>query len=232
MTRSLASASPAETTAVRLELRNVSRGYGATTVVHDVSCVIQPGEHFMLVGPAGSGKTTLLMLIAGFETLSNGEILFDGRRITREPPHLRDQGFIFHHRPLFPHLSLAQNLAFPLQLRGLRRTEIQSRIARMLERFDLQAAAEVLPSDLSAVHQFRGALARALVFDPALLLMDEPMSAIEPALRRGLCREIQAVQQDSKVTIVHATRDIDEAHAAGGRIATMSEGRIEAITSL
>jgi len=230
MPRSLATAPHSDPSGARVELRGACRSYGATEVIHHVSLTIESGESLALVGPNGSGKTTLLMLIAGFETPSRGEILINGRRMNREAPHLRDQGFVFHHRPLFPHLSLAQNLAFPLQLRGLRRVEIQLRIARMLERFDLQDAAESLPPELSAVQQHYGTLARALIFDPALLLMDEPLGAFDPPLRLELQREIKDLQRDFKVTIVYATRSAAEAHACARRIAHMNHGRVENIT--
>ena len=215
----------------RVELRGACRSYGTTEVVSSVSLTIEPGEHFAVLGPSGSGKTTLLMLIAGFETATRGEIVIDGRRMNREAPHLRDQGFVFHHRPLFPHLSLAQNLAFPLQLRGLRRIEIQSRIARMLERFDLRDAAECVPTEISAVQQYYGTIARALMFDPSLLLMDEPLGAFDQSLRLELKREIEQVRRDFKITIVYATRNADEAHAGASRVALMDSGRIGTIVS-
>jgi putative spermidine/putrescine transport system ATP-binding protein len=229
MSRSLAIASPVEALGARVELRDACRSYGATEVVHNVSLAIESGEHLALLGANGSGKTTLMMLIAGFETTSRGEVLINGKKMNRDAPHLRDQGFVFHHRPLVPHLTLAQNLAFPLQLRGLRRVTIQSRIARMLERFDLQEVTECVPSELSALQQYYGTLARALVCDPALLLMDEPLGAFDAVSRLELKLEIAQIQRDFKMTIVYATRNAAEAHASASRVALMNNGRITAV---
>jgi putative spermidine/putrescine transport system ATP-binding protein len=212
-----------------IELARVSRRYGAVHAISELCLTVGAGEFLTLLGSSGCGKTTTLMMVAGFDTPSAGEIRVDGRTMTRVPPHLREQGFVFQQYALFPHMTVRQNLAFPLEVRGVRAAQRTARINRMLERFALNELAERLPSQLSGGQQQRTALARALIHDPPLLLMDEPLAALDRKLRLQLQSDIKALQREFNVTVLYVTHDQEEALAMSDRIAIMNRGRIEQV---
>jgi spermidine/putrescine ABC transporter ATP-binding subunit len=212
-----------------VQLMDVERRYGSVDAVRNLSLTVQPGEFLTLLGSSGCGKTTTLMMIAGFDSPSSGEILINGRTMTRVPPHLRDQGFVFQHYALFPHMTVSQNLAFALQVRGVSQAEQRSRVARMIERFGLHGLGERLPQQLSGGQQQRTALARALIHDPPLLLMDEPLAALDKNLRSQLQQEIKTIQKEFNVTVLYVTHDQEEAMAMSDRIAVMNRGVLEQV---
>jgi putative spermidine/putrescine transport system ATP-binding protein len=210
-----------------IHLTRVHKGYGAVAAVRDLSLEVRAGEFLTLLGSSGCGKTTTLMLIAGFETPDSGEIVIDGRATTRVPPHLREQGFVFQHYALFPHMTVRQNLAYPLRVRGVAASEIAARIERTLDRFGLRELADRFPRQLSGGQQQRTALARALIHDPPLVLMDEPLAALDRNLRTQCQQEIKSIQREFAVTIVYVTHDQEEALTMSDRVAIMNGGRIE-----
>lgn len=210
-----------------IQLGRVHKGYGSVPAVRDLSLEVRSGEFLTLLGSSGCGKTTTLMLIAGFETPDSGEIVIDGRATTHVPPHLREQGFVFQHYALFPHMTVRENLAYPLKVRGISPAETRSRIERTLERFGLRELGDRFPRQLSGGQQQRTALARALIHDPPLVLMDEPLAALDRNLRTQCQQEIKAIQREFAVTIVYVTHDQEEALTMSDRIAIMNGGRIE-----
>ena len=210
-----------------IQLNGVHKAYGAVPAVRDLSLEVRAGEFLTLLGSSGCGKTTTLMLIAGFETPDSGEIVIDGHATTRVPVHLREQGFVFQHYALFPHMTVRENLAYPLRVRGISPTETRARIERTLERFGLRELGERFPRQLSGGQQQRTALARALIHDPPLVLMDEPLAALDRNLRTQCQQEIKAIQKEFAVTIVYVTHDQEEALTMSDRVAIMNGGRIE-----
>jgi len=190
---------------------------------------VEPGEFFSLIGPSGSGKTTLLGATAGFNPPSKGHILVDGDDIVGVPPFRRNIGMVFQNYSLFPHMTVAQNIGFPLRMRKLSRAEIGERITRMLGMVRLDKMGERRPSELSGGQQQRVALARAAVYDPRLLLMDEPLSALDKNLREEMQDEIKEFQDALGATVVYVTHDQGEAASMSHRIAIMNQGRIEQI---
>jgi putative spermidine/putrescine transport system ATP-binding protein len=210
----------------RLSLRNISKRYGALAAVDDVSLTVGNGEFLTLLGPSGSGKTTLLMMVAGFTEPSAGAIEIDGRDITRLPPEKRNFGMVFQGYALFPHLTVAQNVAFPLTVRRRPRTEIAERVASALDLVQLRPLAERAPRQLSGGQQQRVALARALVFSPDLLLLDEPLSALDKKLRAELQWELKSLHQRLGKTFIYVTHDQEEALSLSDRIAILRDGRV------
>src|SRR5262252_3441305 len=202
---------------------------GVNRVVEHLDLDIERGEFLTLLGPSGSGKTTTLMLLAGFEAPTEGEILLDGRAIGRLPPHKREIGMVFQHYALFPHMTVAENVAFPLTVRGLPKDEIASRVERALSMVQLAALAERRPAQLSGGQQQRVAVARALVFEPKLVLMDEPLGALDKQLREQMQLEIRRLHRELGVTMVYVTHDQSEALTMSDRIAVFRQGRIEQI---
>src|SRR5215510_9963763 len=200
---------------------------GVTRVIDDLNLDVERGEFLTLLGPSGSGKTTTLMLLAGFETPTAGEILLEGRAIGRLPPHKREIGMVFQHYALFPHMSVAENVAFPLTVRGLPKDEIASRVERALSMVQLAALAGRRPAQLSGGQQQRVAVARALVFEPKLVLMDEPLGALDKQLREQMPLEIRRLHQRLGVTMVYVTHDQAEALTMSDRIAVFHRGRIQ-----
>jgi putative spermidine/putrescine transport system ATP-binding protein len=190
---------------------------------------VAEGEFLTLLGPSGSGKTTTLMMLAGFEEPSAGEILLDGQVLNRVPPHRRGIGVVFQNYALFPHMTVAQNLAFPLEMRRMPRAERDARIARALAMVRLDGFADRRPAQLSGGQQQRVALARALIFSPRLVLMDEPLGALDRQLREQLQLEIKALHAELGVTILYVTHDQGEALTMSDRIAVFHQGRIEQI---
>jgi putative spermidine/putrescine transport system ATP-binding protein len=187
------------------------------------------GELLVLLGPSGSGKTTTLMLLAGFETPDAGRILLEGRDIARLPAHRRGIGVVFQSYALFPHMTVAENLAFPLEARGLPRTERELRVGRALGMVRLEGLGDRRPAQLSGGQQQRVALARALVFEPPVVLLDEPLGALDKALREEMQHELRALHRRLGLTMLHVTHDQAEALTLADRIAVLAEGRLRQV---
>jgi putative spermidine/putrescine transport system ATP-binding protein len=215
----------------RIRIDQVSKSFGAVQVIKNLSLDIERGEFVSLLGPSGSGKTTLLMLLAGFEQPTAGSIVLDGRRIDHLPPHRREMGVVFQNYALFPHMSVADNVAFPLKMRGVARTEIDSRVKRALDVVQLAAMRDRRPAQLSGGQQQRVALARALVFEPAVVLMDEPLGALDKQLREQMQLDIRALHKRLELTVVFVTHDQSEALTMSDRVAVFNQGLIEQIGS-
>ena len=211
----------------RLTLDRLGKRYGAATAVADVSLDIAQGELVVLLGPSGCGKTTTLRMVAGFVEASEGDVLVDGASILGLPPHRRDMGLVFQSYALFPHMTVARNVAFGLEMRGMPRPAREARVAEMLRLTRLEALADRLPRQLSGGQQQRVALARALAIQPRVLLLDEPLSNLDAALRAEVGREIRLLQRASGLTTVMVTHDQDEAMAMADRLVVMREGRVE-----
>ena len=211
-------------------LSHVTKDYGlATPAVDDVSLTIEPGEFMTLLGPSGSGKTTTLNLIAGFETLTAGTISFNGADVSGLPPHKRNLGMLFQNYALFPHMTVAQNVAYPLRERKLPKAEIARKVADVLELVHLTGRDSHYPSQLSGGQQQRVALARAIVFGPNALLLDEPLGALDRNLRAALQLEIRRIHREVGSTFVFVTHDQEEAMNLSDRIALFNNGRIEQV---
>jgi len=209
-----------------LSLDGVSKHYGPARALDDVSLTVAGGEFLTLLGPSGSGKTTLLMSIAGFVAPTGGRILLNGQPIQHLPPEKRNFGMVFQGYALFPHLSVARNVAFPLEVRGTPKPEIASRVKEALELVQLGALAERLPRQLSGGQQQRVALARALVFAPHLLLLDEPLSALDRKLRADMQIELKSFHRQVGLTFIYVTHDQEEALSMSDRVAILNEGRL------
>ncbi len=205
----------------------VSKRYAAHTVLDRVSFDISEGELVSLLGPSGCGKTSVLRAIAGFLTIDSGHILTGGKNVTSLPPHKRNIGFGFQNYALFPHLTVAQNVAFGLEMRKIARSEIGGRVKDALERVHLPGFEDRFPKQLSGGQQQRVALARALVIRPDVLLLDEPLSNLDAKLREEMKNEIREIQKTSGITTIFVTHDRDEAIAISDRMAVMRNGRIE-----
>ncbi|MBB6221849.1 ABC transporter ATP-binding protein [Rhizobium leguminosarum] len=215
--------------APRIRFERISKSFGLHQVVKDLSLDIERGEFVSLLGPSGSGKTTLLMMLAGFENPTAGGIFLDGRRIDHLPPHRREMGVVFQNYALFPHMSIADNIAFPLRMRGVGRSEIEERVKRALEMVQLSAMSGRKPAQLSGGQQQRVALARSLVFEPAVVLMDEPLGALDKQLRQQMQLDIRALHKRLELTVVFVTHDQSEALTMSDRIAVFNRGNIEQI---
>ena len=207
----------------------VTKAFGALTVVDQLDLDIARGEFVCLLGPSGSGKTTLLMMLAGFEAPTGGRVLVDGVDIVPLPPHRRNMGVVFQSYALFPHMSVAENVAFPLEMRGVSRADTAAKVTRALEMVQLAAYKDRRPSQLSGGQQQRVALARALVFEPSVVLMDEPLGALDKKLREQMQLDIRALHRDLGLTIVFVTHDQSEALTMADRIAVFNHGKIEQI---
>jgi putative spermidine/putrescine transport system ATP-binding protein len=211
-----------------ISFSGVSKSYdGANYVVDHLNLDVQKGEFLSLLGPSGSGKTTTLMMLAGFESTTQGEIRLDGRRLDDKPPHQRDIGMVFQNYALFPHLTIAENVAFPLSVRRVSRAEQKARVKRALEMIELPHLANRRPAQLSGGQQQRVALARALVFEPSVVLMDEPLGALDKRLRETMQYEIMRLHRELSLTIVYVTHDQAEALTMSDRVAVFSDGRIQ-----
>ncbi len=217
------------TTGAPVELRGIVKRYGTQSALDGVDLAIEPGEFITLLGPSGSGKTTALMLIAGFEQPTDGTIQIDSRPVHRLPPYRRNIGVVFQSYALFPHLTVAENIAFPLKQRGISSAERDQAVARMLDLVQLQGYAGRFPQALSGGQQQRVAIARAIVFNPRVLLMDEPLSALDKQLRETLQLEIKSLHQRLGITFVYVTHDQREALVMSDRVCVMNQGRIEQI---
>ena len=210
-------------------ISHVSFGYGTTGVLDDVSLEVMGGEFFAFLGPSGSGKTTLLRLIAGFGRPSSGTILIDGRDITGLPPWSRNVGMVFQNYALWPHMTVAKNVAFGLERRRMPRKEIDERVHAVLELVGLAAFAGRRPSQLSGGQQQRVALARTLVIEPQVLLLDEPLSNLDAKLRVEMRSELKILQSKLGITTIYVTHDQEEANAVADRLAVLERGRIQQI---
>jgi putative spermidine/putrescine transport system ATP-binding protein len=211
-----------------VEFDRVQKSYdGETLVVKELNLSIGKGEFLTMLGPSGSGKTTCLMMLAGFETATNGEIRLDGRPINQVPPHKRGIGMVFQNYALFPHMTVGENLSFPLEVRGMAKDEREAKIKRALDMVQMGAFAARRPSQLSGGQQQRIALARALVFDPKLVLMDEPLGALDKQLREHMQFEIKHLHESLGITVVYVTHDQGEALTMSDRIAVFNDGRIQ-----
>ena len=207
---------------------HVQKSYdGVALVVKDLNLSIGKGEFLTMLGPSGSGKTTCLMMLAGFETATHGEIRLDGRPINQVPPHKRGIGMVFQNYALFPHMTVGENLAFPLEVRGMGKDEREAKIKRALDMVQMGAFANRRPAQLSGGQQQRIALARALVFDPKLVLMDEPLGALDKQLREHMQFEIKHLHESLGITVVYVTHDQGEALTMSDRVAVFNDGRIQ-----
>lgn len=214
---------------VLLEIRNVTKTFENVLAVDRVSLNIQKGEFFSLLGPSGCGKTTLLRLIAGFEDTSEGQILMNGRDIAPLPPYRRPVNTVFQHYSLFPHMNVFQNIAFGLERKGVPRERMGETVAEALELVRLSGFEKRRPSQLSGGQKQRVALARALVLHPEVLLLDEPLAALDMKLRKEMQVELKNLQEKLKITFVFVTHDQEEALVMSDRIAVMNAGRIEQV---
>jgi putative spermidine/putrescine transport system ATP-binding protein len=211
----------------RVIFDQIEKRYGSVVAVDGVSLDIAPGEFVTLLGPSGSGKTTTLMMLAGFEIPTAGEIYVDEDPIAAVPPYRRNIGMVFQNYALFPHMTVGENIAFPLQMRKMNRSEINRQTAAVLQLVGLPGYEGRYPRQLSGGQQQRVAVARALVFNPRVLLMDEPLGALDKQLREHLQLEIKALHDQLGVTIIYVTHDQEEALVMSDRIAVMNDGRIE-----
>ncbi|NMV72526.1 polyamine ABC transporter ATP-binding protein (plasmid) [Agrobacterium fabrum] len=209
-----------------VSFQGVTRRYGPVTAVDNLSLDIPQGEFFALLGSSGSGKTTLLMLLAGFEMPTKGSVLMSGTSITEVPPHQREIGVVFQNYALFPHLTAAENVAYPLKMRGVARSEREERVKAALDLVNLTDRGASYPIQMSGGQQQRVALARSLVFSPAILLMDEPLGALDRRLRDQMQQELKRIQHELGITVIYVTHDQSEAMAMADRIGVMAGGRL------
>ncbi|PMZ86198.1 MULTISPECIES: ABC transporter ATP-binding protein [unclassified Pseudomonas] len=214
-----------------VSLRNLNKHYGDFAAVDNISLDIKDGEFLTFLGSSGSGKSTTLSMLAGFETPSSGEILVNGQSLVNVPPHKRDIGMVFQRYSLFPHLSVRDNIAFPLAIRKLAAAERERRVDAMLKLVQLEQFAHRRPSQLSGGQQQRVAIARALVYEPRILLMDEPLGALDKKLREDLQDELRQLHRRLGITIVYVTHDQEEAMRLSQRIAIFSHGKIVGLGS-
>ncbi len=212
-----------------VELQSVSKRFGNLLAVDDLSLELSGGEFFTLLGPSGCGKTTTLRIIAGFERPSGGTIRIDGADVAQLPPHKRPTNTVFQSYALFPHMNVEDNVAFGLKRKRVAREEVGRRVAAELERVGLAAEAKRRPAQLSGGQQQRVALARALVNLPKVLLLDEPLGALDLKLRKGLQIELKRIQREVGITFVYVTHDQEEALTMSDRIAVMNQGRVEQV---
>jgi putative spermidine/putrescine transport system ATP-binding protein len=215
--------------AASLSLRNVVRRFGAHAAVDDFNLEVTPGELVVLLGPSGCGKTTTLRLIAGFLIPDEGDICLDDVSIIAQPPHKRDMGIVFQSYALFPHMNVARNIAFGLEMRRMGTDAANARVQEMLRLTRLEAFATRLPRQLSGGQQQRVALARALAIHPRVLLLDEPLSNLDAALRQDMAREIRLLQQGRGITTIMVTHDQTEAMALADRLVLMHDGKVQQI---
>lgn len=214
-----------------VEIRHLVKRFGQVTAVDDVSLTVADGEFLTFLGSSGSGKTSTLFIVAGFEDPTSGLVEIDGRSVLSVPPNERNIGMVFQRYTLFPHMSVGENVAFPLIVRGRPQNEINRAVAEMLDLVRLGGYASRRPSELSGGQQQRVALARALVYRPRLLLMDEPLAALDKRLREDIQQEIRRIHRDLGVTILYVTHDQEEALRMSDRIAVFNQGKIVQIGS-
>ena len=215
-----------------VSFQKVQKSYdGETLVVKDLNLDTERGEFLTMLGPSGSGKTTCLMMLAGFETATYGDIILDGTNINNVPPHKRNIGMVFQNYALFPHLTVNENLAFPLQVRKMPKSEIEDRVKNVLDMVQLGGFGSRRPMQLSGGQQQRVAVARAMVFEPKLVLMDEPLGALDKQLREQMQYEIKHIHENLGVTVVYVTHDQSEALTMSNRIAVFDDGVIQQLAT-
>ncbi|ANH07638.1 ABC transporter ATP-binding protein [Shinella sp. HZN7] len=215
-----------------VEFLNIDKSYdGRNLVVDDLNLTIAKGEFLTMLGPSGSGKTTSLMMLAGFEAPSSGSIRIDGRSLDAVPPHRRNIGMVFQNYALFPHLTVAENLDYPLRVRKIAKGERARRVRKALDMVQMGAMGERKPAQLSGGQQQRIALARAIIFEPDVVLMDEPLGALDKNLREHLQLEIKHLHERLGITVVYVTHDQSEALTMSDRVAVFNAGRIEQLAS-
>src|SRR5579871_3022075 len=224
-----ATANPPVSKVTLLSIRKVAKTFGSNVVLRDISLEIAEGEFLTILGESGSGKTTLLRIIAGFETATSGEVWMGGERLDREPPYRRRVNTVFQHYALFPHLTVEQNVGYGLRVARRPEAEIRQRVAEALEKVKMSAHAKKKPSKISGGQQQRVALARALVNRPRLLLLDEPLSALDANLRTQMQVELKALQREVGITFIFVTHDQQEAMAMSDRIALLRNGLLEQV---
>ena len=210
-------------------LQSLTKKFGKVVAVDEISLHVDEGEFLTLLGPSGSGKTTTLMMIAGFELPTAGKIFIRGKDVMMVPPHERNIGMVFQNYALFPHMTVSNNVAFPLKMRKLSKKEIIQRVGRVLEIVKLPGFENRLPRQLSGGQQQRVALARALVYDPPLLLMDEPLGALDKKLREHMQIEIRNLQRELIITSLYVTHDQQEALTMSDRVAVFDQGKIQQV---
>lgn len=215
----------------KVELKNVTKRYGDSTVVNSVSLFVRDGEFLTLLGPSGCGKTTCLRMVAGFVEPDDGAVTIGGEDVTQIPPYRRNTGMVFQQYALFPHLTVGQNLAFGLRIRKLRDAEVRNRVHEALQLVRLGEFAKRYPSQLSGGQKQRVALARAIVINPRVLLLDEPLGALDQKLREELQGEIKRIQKEVGITTIFVTHDQNEALSLSDRVAVMHKGEISQIGS-
>lgn len=215
-----------------VSFRNVQKSYdGESLVVKNFNLDIQQGEFVTMLGPSGSGKTTCLMMLAGFETVTHGEICIDAKPVNDIAPQKRGIGMVFQNYALFPHLTIAENLAFPLKVRNFSRSEIQQRVTQALDMVALGKLSNRMPAQLSGGQKQRVALARALIFEPRLVLMDEPLGALDKQLREQMQYEIKRLSKQLGITVVYVTHDQSEALTMSDRIAVFNDGIVQQLAN-
>lgn len=219
----------AQTSSGRLRIEHAHKTYGKVQALMDVSLELAAGEFLTILGPSGSGKTTLLKLVAGFEIPDSGDVIIDGKDVTALDPARRNIGMVFQNYALFPHMTVARNVAFPLQMRGIPSAEIGTRVSEALDLVSLSSMSERLPKQLSGGQQQRVALARAIVFRPTLLLLDEPFGALDRKLRELMQLEVRRLQRQLGLTTLFITHDQEEALIMSDRIAVMDHGRLQQV---
>ena len=212
-----------------LELSNLRKAFGPTTAVENFDLDVQRGEFVSFLGPSGCGKTTTMRMVAGFETPTQGSIKIDNAEITHVPPNKRNVGMVFQSYALFPHMTVSDNIAFGLKIARKPASEIHQRVTEMLSLIKMQTLGNRYPSQLSGGQQQRVALARAIAIRPQVLLLDEPLSALDAKIRVSLREEIRAIQQQLGITTIYVTHDQEEAMSLSDRVVVMSEGRMEQV---
>jgi putative spermidine/putrescine transport system ATP-binding protein len=214
-----------------IEFRHVRKVYGPVSALHDFSLSVAEGEFLTILGSSGSGKSTVLNALAGFAPATSGDIMIAGKSVASEPPEKRNLGMVFQNYSLFPHMSVAQNIGFPLRMRGFSKRDIALKVERALNTVRLEHYGTRMPKELSGGQQQRVAFARAIVFEPPVLLMDEPLGALDLKLREALQFEIKEIQHQLGCTVVYVTHDQREALAMSDRIVVLRDGRIEQVGS-
>jgi putative spermidine/putrescine transport system ATP-binding protein len=212
-----------------LELRGLTKAYGAVEALRGFDLVVREGEFLTILGPSGSGKTTILRLVAGFTLPTTGQIFLQGRNVSRMTPAERGIGMVFQQYALFPHMTVAENIAYGLKMRGWPQSKRERRVADMQDLVGLTGMSHRLPRELSGGQQQRVALARALAFEPALMLMDEPLGALDRELRIRMAAELRRIHRELRTTVVYVTHDREEAMTLSDRVTIMQHGRLEAL---
>ena len=226
------SASPEYSGKAFVRFEEIEKSFdGETLVIKNLNLEISKGEFLTMLGPSGSGKTTTLMMLAGFETPTHGEIYLGKQPIGNIPPHKRNIGMVFQNYALFPHMTVSENLAYPLEVRKISKSEIKDRVARALDMVELRGFEGRFPAQLSGGQQQRVALARALVFEPHLVLMDEPLGALDKNLREQMQYEIKHIHENLNVTVVYVTHDQSEAMTMSNRVAVFEDGVIQQLST-